>query len=115
MRSSLVDSAPRDDSLVADAGFSVAVRSGSSSMRLSVVRFAIRFRFDSNSFLQPRPASAVRGTHRLPARFAIEPSGSTPGVAPWSVRTLDDSVAHLLDDANLTWLRNDWDSPLVRQ
>jgi hypothetical protein len=54
---------------------SLAVQSGSSSVRLSAVRFATRFRFDSNSFLQPRLASAVRGTHRLPARFAIGPVG----------------------------------------
>ena len=94
---------------------SLVVRSGSSSVRLSAARFATRFRFDSNSFLQTKPASAVRGTHRLPASFAIGPSGSTLRAVPWSVLTLDDSVAHLLDAANLKWLRNDWDSSLVER
>jgi hypothetical protein len=55
----------------------------------------------------------VRGIHRLPARFAIGPSGSTLRIALWSDRTLDDSVAHLLDDANFNWLRTDWNSSLV--
>jgi hypothetical protein len=70
--------------------------SHSSSIRLSAAKFATRFRLTNNL-----PPSAVRGTHRLPARFAILVSESTLRAVPWSVRTLDDGVAHLLDDASL--------------
>jgi hypothetical protein len=77
-----------------------------------VAKFATRLRSDSSFCLRLTPESGGRGKHRLPARFAIVPSGQLFALLSTQFEHSMIASHTTVTTPIIVWLLNDWDIPL---